>query len=114
MAQRSSSTPVTEAGSPRFSAVYPEGEPAEVHEFRRVQAKGGPVERAKEILHTGVSAAEDSWRAVQQRISHGRKTAARDIRAFADQRPLHFLTIVACGAFAVGVALRIWRSTHHG
>jgi hypothetical protein len=63
-----------------------------------------------DIYRSSLSAAERSIRATQRKISGTATALNRSIRRFADDRPLHFVGVVAGVALIAGVALRIWRS----
>ncbi|HZR66467.1 MAG TPA: hypothetical protein VFA85_15085 [Terriglobales bacterium] len=53
-----------------------------------------------------------SLRGAQQNVSRWARATLDEIGTFADERPIHFAAIVAGSAFAIGVALRIWRFAH--
>jgi hypothetical protein len=63
-----------------------------------------------DIFRSTLSAVERSFRATQDRISGAATSLARSARHFADERPLHFVGVVAGIALVAGVGLRIWRS----
>jgi ElaB/YqjD/DUF883 family membrane-anchored ribosome-binding protein len=68
------------------------------------------VEQAKDLYRTSVVAAERSVRDVRRKVSRVTPSVVNAVRAFANERPLHAIAIVAGAFFAAGVALRIWRS----
>ena len=68
---------------------------------------------ANDIYRSSLSAAEQSLRATQRKVSDAATTVVRSVRRFADERPLHFVGVVAGAALVAGVALRIWRSKQH-
>jgi hypothetical protein len=72
-----------------------------------------PTESAKEILDSSVDAAQRSLRRAQQQASRAATSLIDSVRRFVDDRPLHFLGIVAGVSLAAGVALRIWRSKRY-
>jgi ElaB/YqjD/DUF883 family membrane-anchored ribosome-binding protein len=57
-----------------------------------------------------LSAAERSLQATQRKISDAATSLAHSVRRFADERPLHFVGVIAGVGLVAGVALRIWRS----
>jgi hypothetical protein len=65
---------------------------------------------AEDIYRSSLSGAERSFRATQRRISDAATSLSRSVRRFSDERPLHFVAVVAGIALMAGVALRIWRS----
>jgi ElaB/YqjD/DUF883 family membrane-anchored ribosome-binding protein len=68
---------------------------------------------ANDIYRSSLSGAERSFRATQRRISGAASSLAHSVRRFADERPLHFVGVVAGIALVAGVALRIWRSKRY-
>lgn len=68
---------------------------------------------ANDIYRSSLSAAERSLRATRRKVSDAANLLMRSVRSFADERPLHFVGVVAGIAFVTGVALRIWRSKRH-
>jgi ElaB/YqjD/DUF883 family membrane-anchored ribosome-binding protein len=68
---------------------------------------------ANDIYRSSLSAAEQSLRATQRKVSDAATTVVHSVRRFADERPLHFVGVVAGAALVAGVALRIWRSKQH-
>jgi ElaB/YqjD/DUF883 family membrane-anchored ribosome-binding protein len=68
---------------------------------------------ANDIYRSSLSAADRSFRATQRKISGAATSVTRSVRRFADQRPLHFVGVVAGLALVTGVALRIWRSKRY-
>jgi ElaB/YqjD/DUF883 family membrane-anchored ribosome-binding protein len=68
---------------------------------------------ASDIYRSSLSAAEQSLRATQRKISGAATTVNHSARRFADERPLHFVGVVAGSAVVAGVALRIWRSKQY-
>ena len=68
---------------------------------------------AKDVYQSSLAAAESSFRAAQRKASGAAAPLNRKVRRFADERPLHFVGVVASVAFVAGVALRIWRSKRH-
>ena len=68
---------------------------------------------ANDIYRYSLSAAEQSFRSTQRKLSGAASSLARSVRRFADERPLHFVGVVAGVAFVAGVALRIWRSKQY-
>ena len=65
---------------------------------------------ANDVYRSSLSAAEQSFRATQRKISGAASSVAESVQRFADERPLHFVGVVAGVALVTGVALRIWRS----
>lgn len=65
---------------------------------------------ADDIYRSSLSAVEHSARATQRKISSAAHSLAHSVRRFADERPLHFVGVVAGIALLTGVGLRIWRS----
>ena len=65
---------------------------------------------ADDIFRSTLSGVERSFRATQDKISGAATSLARSARQFADERPLHFVGVVAGIALVAGVGLRIWRS----
>lgn len=63
-----------------------------------------------DIYRSSLCGAKRSFRAMQGKISSTATSLARSVRHFADERPLHFVGVVAGIALIGGVALRIWRS----
>jgi hypothetical protein len=68
---------------------------------------------ANDIYRSSLSAAEQSFRATQRKISGAATTVTHSVRRFADERPLHFVGLVAGVALVAGVVLRIWRSKQY-
>jgi hypothetical protein len=68
---------------------------------------------ANDTFRSSLSAAEQSLRATQRKVSDAATTVAHSVRRFADERPLHFVGVVAGVALVGGVALRIWRSKQY-
>lgn len=68
---------------------------------------------ANDIYRSSLSAADRSFRATQRKISGAATSLARSVRRFADERPLHFVGVVAGVSLVAGVALRIWRSKRY-
>jgi hypothetical protein len=66
-----------------------------------------------DIYRSSLSGAERSLRATQRKLSDAANSLTRMVRRFADERPLHFVEVVAGVAFVTGVALRIWRSKRY-
>jgi hypothetical protein len=62
------------------------------------------------IFRSSLSAAERSLQATQRKISDAATSLAHSVRRFADERPLHFVGVIAGVGLVAGVALRIWRS----
>ena len=73
-------------------------------------AEQAAVEQAIEVYRTSVAAAERSFRDLQQKLSRTATSMVDTVRAFAHDRPLHLIGIVAGASFVAGVALRIWRA----
>lgn len=69
--------------------------------------------KAKDIYRSSLAAAGSSFRVAQRKTSAAAASINRSVRHFADERPLHFVGVVAGVAFLAGVTLRIWRSTRH-
>jgi ElaB/YqjD/DUF883 family membrane-anchored ribosome-binding protein len=65
---------------------------------------------ANDVYRSSLSAAEQSFRATQRKISGAASSVGESVQRFADDRPLHFVGVVAGVALVTGVALRIWRS----
>jgi ElaB/YqjD/DUF883 family membrane-anchored ribosome-binding protein len=65
---------------------------------------------ANDIYRSSLSAVEHSFRATQRRISGAANSLQRSVGRFADERPLHFVGVVAGVALLAGVGLRIWRA----
>jgi ElaB/YqjD/DUF883 family membrane-anchored ribosome-binding protein len=65
---------------------------------------------ADDVYRSSLSAVERSFRATQRRLSSAANSLALSVRRFADERPLHFVGVVAAVALITGVGLRIWRS----
>ena len=65
---------------------------------------------ASDIDQSSLSAAERSLRATRRKLSDATTSLNRSVRRFKDERPLHFVGVVAGMAFVAGVGLRIWRS----
>ncbi len=68
---------------------------------------------ANDIYRSSLSAAEHSFRVTQHKISRAASSLNRSVRRFADDRPLHFVGVVAGVALVAGAALRIWRSKRY-
>jgi ElaB/YqjD/DUF883 family membrane-anchored ribosome-binding protein len=68
---------------------------------------------ANDVYRSSLAAAETSMRAAHRKVTEAATSLTRKARHFADERPLHFVGLVAGVAFAAGVALRIWRSKRH-
>jgi hypothetical protein len=68
------------------------------------------AEKPTEVYRTSVAAAERSFRDLQQKLSRTATSMVDTVRAFAHDRPLHLIGIVAGASFVAGVALRIWRA----
>lgn len=83
----------------------------------KVQAASEKVkaasEKVKEAWQTGVTAAQDSLHRTRRELSSRGNSFLYAIRRFADERPLHFVGIVASAAFVAGVVLRVWRSSRY-
>ena|SRR5438270_9212830 len=62
------------------------------------------------LFRSSLSAAERSLQATQRKISDAATSLAHSVRRFADERPLHFVGVIAGVGLVAGVALRIWRS----
>ncbi len=67
----------------------------------------------KDIYQSSFAAAESSFRAAQRKASSAAASLTRTVRRFADERPLHFVGVVAGIALVAGAALRIWRTKRH-
>jgi ElaB/YqjD/DUF883 family membrane-anchored ribosome-binding protein len=75
-----------------------------------------PVEStgsAKDIYRDSLAATERAVGKAKQELSQAAASAARSVRSFANERPLHFVGIVAGISLLTGVALRIWRSQRY-
>ena len=66
-----------------------------------------------DIYRSSLSAAERSFRATRGKISGAATSLARSVRRLADERPLHFVAVVAGIAFGAGAVLRVWRSKRY-
>lgn len=75
--------------------------------LRTLPASKPPI--VKDIYQSSLAAAESSFHAAQRKAS----SLTRRVRRFADERPLHFVGMIAGVALVAGVALRIWRSKPH-
>jgi hypothetical protein len=68
---------------------------------------------ANDIYRSSLAAAENSFHAALSKVSGAANSLTGTVRRFADERPLHFVEVVAGVAFVTGVALRIWRSKRY-
>jgi ElaB/YqjD/DUF883 family membrane-anchored ribosome-binding protein len=71
------------------------------------------TESAKEIYRDSLAAVERALDRARRQVSDASSSAAQSLRTFANERPLHFVGIVAGISLLTGVALRIWRSKHY-
>jgi hypothetical protein len=75
-----------------------------------------PVSRplpTEELYQSSIEAAQNSLHTAQQRVFRAATSLIRSVRRFADERPLHFVGIIAGASLLAGVALRIWRSKRY-
>lgn len=112
MAQRHPAVPVTNPVVP-----WPTAEQGSLRTHQGEVAKApeteGAVEKAKETMRSGVDAVQRSLSRAERQVSDRGRSLIRTIRRFADEQPLRFAGVVAGVAFAVGVVLRIWRSSRY-
>lgn len=104
MAHQSTALPI---GNPRNQAI---SAPNSEENARRIV----PVRVSDPSNNRSFSSAiEHSFGASQRKISGAATSLVCSVRHFVDERPLHFVGIVAGVALAAGVALRIGRSKRH-
>ena len=111
MAQRNPAVPVTNPVVPWPTAEQGSTRILET-ELGSVPEKD-PVQKAKETMRSGVDAAQRSLSRAERQVSDTGRSLVRTISRFADEQPLRFAGVVAGVAFAVGVVLRIWRSSRY-
>jgi hypothetical protein len=71
------------------------------------------TESANEIYRDTLASAERVLGKAKDEVSQAAASAARSVRRFANERPLHFVGIIAGISLLAGVALRIWRSKRY-
>lgn len=103
MAHQSTSIPIRNPRSEPISWPDPE----------ETMPRALPDRTSATASESSLSAGEQSFRATQRKISDAATSLAHSVRRFADDRPLHFVGVVAGVALIAGVALRIWRSNSH-
>lgn len=67
----------------------------------------------RNLYQSSLTAAENSFRAARRKASDAAALLAGSVRRFADERPVHFVGVVAGIALVAGAALRLWRSKRH-
>ena len=112
MAQRHPAVPVTNPVVP-WPTAEQGSSPTHEGEVVKVPETKDTVEKAKEKMRSGVDAAQRSLSRAERQVSDTGRSLLRTIRRFADEQPLRFAGVVAGAAFAVGVVLRIWRSSRY-
>lgn len=112
MAQRSTGMPVTSEDVERLSAADQVGVSPQVL-GEPIEDTKDPIQKTKQAMESGLAQAKDSLRAAQSKVSDSTEDAMRRFRTFAEEHPFHLLAIIAGAAFAVGVGLRIWRSSRY-
>jgi len=106
MAHQSTTVPIRNTRSQPISWPNPEGATP-----RTLPPRTPAI--ANDIYRSSLAAAEESFRAAQRKVSAAANSLTRTVHHFADERPLHFVEVVAGVAFVAGVALRIWRSRRY-
>jgi len=71
------------------------------------------TESAKELYRDSLAAVERTLDKARRQVSRVSTSAASSVRSFANERPLHFVGIVAGISLLTGVALRVWRSKRY-
>jgi hypothetical protein len=102
MAQRRRTVPIRNQRSEPISWPSPE-EPV---------SRPLPTKTEKELYQSSMEAAQNSFHTAQQ-MFRAATSLIRSVRRFADERPLHFVGIIAGASLLAGVALRIWRSKRY-
>jgi len=71
-----------------------------------------PQQRFNQLLERSRDAFLRSWDSTQRALSDVTRRGGDKIRQLKRDRPLEIIAGVACAAFLLGVALRVWRSRH--
>ena len=71
------------------------------------------TESTNDIYRDTLAAGERALGRAKEEVSQAAASTVRSIRNFANERPLHFVGIIAGISLLTGVALRIWRSKRY-